>query len=119
MSLGWDVLQHFQIANAMSASDLASNKIDGLISRKDDTQQELEQLTLACQAMWELLRDHIGVTDDQLKAKILEIDARDGMVDGKITGEVIDCPHCGQKASTTNPTCQYCGKRLPTSTVMK
>jgi hypothetical protein len=119
MSLGWDVLQHFQIDKARSAAELASNKVDGLIARKDNTKQELEELTLACQAMWELLRDHLGFTDDHLKAKILEIDARDGVVDGKIGAEVIDCPHCGQKASTTKPNCMYCGHRLPSSHVMK
>ncbi len=119
MSLGWDVLQHFQIEKAKSAADLASSKVDGLIARKDNTKQELEELTLACQAMWELLRDHLGFTDDHLRAKILEIDARDGVVDGKIGAEVIDCPHCGQKASTTKPNCMYCGQRLPSSHVMK
>ena len=119
MSLGWDVLQHFQIDKARSVADLASSKVDGLIARKDHTKQELEELTLACQAMWELLRDHLGFTDEHLKAKILEIDARDGVVDGKLGAELINCPHCGQKASTTKPNCVYCGHRLPSSYVMK
>ena len=119
MSLAWDVLQHFQIEKAKSEAASASGRIDGLIARKDNTKQELEELTLACQAMWELLRDHLGFTDAHLKAKILEIDARDGTVDGKIGAELIDCPHCGQKASTTKPNCVYCGHRLPSSHVMK
>lgn len=119
MSIGWDVLQHFQIEKAKSAADLASSKVDGLIARKDNTKQEHEELTLACQAMWELIRDHFGFTDDHLKAKILEIDARDGTVDGKIGAELTDCPHCGQKASTIKPHCIYCGQRLPSSHVMK
>ena len=119
MSLGWDVLQHFQIEKAKSEAQLASLKVDGLIARKDNTKQELEELTLACQAMWELLRDHLGFTDDNLKAKILEIDARDEVVDGKIGAELVDCPHCGQRASTTKPNCVYCGHRLQSSHVMK
>jgi hypothetical protein len=119
MSLAWDILQHYQIEKAKTAAEIASMKIDSLSARKDNTKQELEELTLACQAMWELLRDHLGFTDAHLKAKILEIDARDGVVDGKIGAEVVDCPHCGQKASTTKPNCMYCGNRLPDKHVMK
>jgi hypothetical protein len=69
--------------------------------------------------MWELLRDQLGLTDEQLKAKMLEIDARDGVVDGKIGAELVDCPHCGQKASTFKPNCVYCGNRIASSHVMK
>jgi hypothetical protein len=119
MSLAWDVLQHFQIARAKEDAANASGKIDSLIARKDNTKQELEELTLACQAMWELLRDHLGFTDAHIKARILEIDARDGTVDGKIGAELIDCPHCGQKASTTKPNCVYCGHRLASTHIMK
>lgn len=115
----WDLVQHFQIREAKEAAELASHKADRINARKDNTKQELEELTLACQAMWELLRDHLGLTDEQLKAKMLEIDARDGVVDGKIGAELVDCPHCGQKASTFKPNCVYCGNRIPSSHVMK
>jgi hypothetical protein len=119
MSIGWDVFQHFQIQKAQSKAEQASGRIDSLISRKDNTKQELEELTLACQAMWELLRDHLGLTDAQLKARMLEIDARDGTIDGKIGAELVDCPHCGKKASTVKPNCVYCGHQIPSSHIMK
>ena len=119
MSIAWDVVQHFQINKAQETADLASHKIDSLSARKDNTKQDIEELTLACQAMWELLRDHLGFTDENLKAKIIVIDARDGVVDGKIGAELIDCPHCGQRASTMKPNCVYCGQSLPSSHVMK
>ena len=119
MSIAWDIVQHYQINKAREAADLASSKVDGLAGRKDNTKQELEELTLACQSMWELLRDHLGFTDEHLKAKILEVDARDGKVDGKIGAEVVDCPHCGQKTSTVRPRCAYCGESVPSSHVMK
>ena len=115
----WDLLQHFQIRNAQESADLASTKIDSINARKDNTKQDLDELTLATQAMWELLRDHLGFTDNHLKAKMLEIDARDGNVDGKIGPELIDCSHCHQKASTLKPNCLYCGHRLPSSHIMK
>ena len=33
--------------------------------------------------------------------------------------ELINCPHCGQRASTIKPSCMYCGNRLPSRHVMK
>lgn len=119
MSLFLDIIQHHQINKAKNAAEIASSKVDRLAARKDNTKQEIDELTLACQAMWELLRDHLGLTDEQLRAKILEIDARDGSVDGKIGPELIDCPHCGRQASTIKPNCMYCGHSLPTKHVMK
>jgi hypothetical protein len=119
MSL-WDVLQHMQIAKAKESAELANSRVDGISARKDTTKQELEELTLACQAMWELLRDRLGVTGEELKAKMLEIDARDGVVDGKIGAEITGCPNCGQKVTTNKPNCIYCGHRVPSSAhVMK
>ncbi len=119
MSIAWDVVQHFQINKAREAANIASNKVDSLAGRNDNTKQDVDELTLACQAMWELLSEHLGFTDEHLKAKILEIDARDGVVDGKIGAEIVDCPHCGQKVSTMKPNCVYCGNILPSKHVMK
>jgi len=80
--------------------------------RVDDALRQIERLTLACQSMWELLRDHSDLTEDHLKAKMLEVDARDGMIDGKISHEIIDCPACGQKTNTRRPFCVFCGQTI-------
>jgi len=82
---------------------------DSLAVRADSTQEQVDRLTLACQAMWEIIRDRLGVTEQELHAKITEIDARDGAIDGKISHEIIDCPQCGQKASTRRARCVFCG----------
>ena len=119
MSIIWNIIQHRQISKARETAETASHKIDSLSARKDNNKQDVEELTLACQAMWELLRDHLGFTDEHLKAKILEVDARDGMVDGKIGAEVMDCPHCGQKTSTVRKNCVYCGNSITSNHIMK
>lgn len=87
--------------------------------RVDDALKQIERLTLACQAMWELLRDHSDISEDHLKAKILEIDARDGMVDGKIAQQIIDCPACGQKTGTRRGFCIFCGEPVKSDHVFK
>jgi hypothetical protein len=59
--------------------------------------------------MWELLKACSDVTEQDLEKKILEIDGRDGAVDGKLTVQALDCPACGRKTSSKRDTCVMCG----------
>ena len=119
MSTAWDVFQHFQIEKARQDAQLAGAKAEGQGARIDYVDDRVERLTLACQAMWELLRDCSDLTEDHLRAKILEVDARDGQVDGKIGHEVIDCPHCQQKTSTRRSRGVFCGQPVKASHAFK
>lgn len=75
--------------------------------------RRIDRLSLACQAMWELLRDKTGVTEAELTDKILEVDLRDGSTDGRMTSAAVDCPHCHAKTSPRRPTCLMCGVEIP------
>lgn len=77
-----------------------------------ELERRLEKLTLASNAMWELLREAHGFTDDQLTAKMEEIDARDGKMDGKIAPAVLECPSCHKKNTLRRRTCLYCETEL-------
>lgn len=111
MSL-WDIYQHIQIGEAHKDARHALRKAEGQHARVDEANDRLERLTLVCQSMWELLRDHCGLTEEQLKEKVLEVDARDGSIDGKLGNEVITCPHCSQKTGTRRGRCICCGGRV-------
>lgn len=74
--------------------------------------RELDRLTLANQAMWELLRDHLGFSDEHLRAKITEIDGRDGTVDGKIGADLKTCPSCHRTSRMQTGNCVYCGEKV-------
>lgn len=106
----WDLLQHFQIEEVRQKADDASRNAERQQADVGSVQDQVDRLTLTCQAMWELLRDHSGLTESQLKNKIVEIDGRDGATDGKIGIEVIVCPHCGNKTGTRKSRCVFCGK---------
>jgi len=108
----WELLQQQQIYEAKGDARKAVSKIDNLETKVGIAEDRIERLSLACQAMWELLRDHTGVTEEQLYDKVLEIDVRDGALDGKIETEVINCPHCARKTSTHRMRCIYCGKGI-------
>ncbi len=63
--------------------------------------------------MWELLQQHGNVTDQQLVAKIQEIDLRDGVLDGKMSKPAAKCSACGRVNNATRNRCMYCGQGLP------
>ncbi len=74
--------------------------------------RRLDQLTLTCQAMWELLRDNTEVTEDDLRAKISEVDLRDGKANGKVPNVLVDCTSCRRPTNTRRQSCLYCGESV-------
>jgi hypothetical protein len=105
----WETYQQTRIAGAERIADNAEAKVDRYAKTVEDLQRHVERLSLACQAMWELLRLCSDVTEDDLEKKILEIDGRDGSVDGKIGVQALDCPACGRKTSSKRSSCVMCG----------
>lgn len=75
--------------------------------------RRIDRLSLACQAMWELLREKAGVTEDELRDKILEVDLRDGSTDGRMASSIVECPHCKARTNSRRPTCIMCGLEIP------
>lgn len=75
-------------------------------------QGQVDRLALAVEALWTLLRDSTGITDEQLRARIKEIDLSDGKLDGKVTRAPSKCPDCGRTVAKRHLRCIYCGKEL-------
>jgi hypothetical protein len=73
---------------------------------------QIERLTLLNQALWELLRTKISLTDQELEQKIHEIDVRDGIEDGRMTKTALKCPTCGRVSSSKHWKCLYCGQEF-------
>jgi len=42
--------------------------------------QQLERLTLVCESMWQLLREKTSLTEEELSAKVTELDLEDGVI---------------------------------------
>ena len=112
----WDVYQSVQI-----------HQLGGRLDRVQDTQADAEgardaalhlddkvnRLALICRAMFELMQQTSGITEDQLAAKIHEIDARDGQADGQVTQQPKKCPKCGAMISPRFGRCLFCGYQDP------
>jgi len=110
----WDLYQQYQIGQIgrqledvrESAAALEGSSDLRAAARLDE---KVNRLALICRAMFELMQASSGVTEDQLKAKIVEIDLRDGQADGRMTPRAKPCPKCGATMSPQMGRCLFCG----------
>ena len=108
----WELYQQSQIRDANATASRAESKSQNVryeIARLED---KLESLALTCQALWEIARDHSGLSDEQLLAKVSEIDLRDGVADGKMGSGTGKCSKCGRTLSKKRMSCMYCGQEM-------
>jgi hypothetical protein len=68
----------------------------------------VDRLLLVIEAVWSMLKDD-GHTDEELAARIAEIDNSDGVADGRRTAPPATCRSCGSKVMAGIPRCQTCG----------
>ena len=108
----WEIYQQSKIAGAEQTADRAMSKAERHSSDLVEIRRQMDRLSLACQAMWELFRERTDLTEADLKARILEIDGRDGKIDGKIATKLTDCPSCGRPTNSKRGSCVMCGAPL-------
>ncbi|MDX2081100.1 MAG: hypothetical protein SFU53_09975 [Terrimicrobiaceae bacterium] len=108
----WDLSQQKQIGEAKASAADAKSRTAEQGTRIQELEFRVERLALACQAMWEILRETTGLTDAQLTQKIGEIDLRDGKKDGRMKARPVTCPSCGRTGTSRGKKCIYCGSPL-------
>lgn len=78
-----------------------------------EVSDQLDRTTLACEAMWSILRDKLGVTDAELRIRVNEIDLGDGKLDGKLRKDIVAvCGNCKRTVSKRFAKCIYCEGEL-------
>ncbi len=89
-------------ASIPSISGVSTNDVEDLSERVD-------RLVLLCAAMWSILEDG-GATEEQLIARVQEIDEADAVLDGQITARPTPCRKCDTLVAPGLAACQYCGE---------
>jgi DNA-directed RNA polymerase subunit RPC12/RpoP len=76
-----------------------------------ELQTQVDRLSLLTEALWRLLQEKTGITEEELVRKVYEVDMEDGKLDGKKAKNKLplNCPKCGLKTPARRPTCIYCG----------
>ena len=87
-------------------SDAGPNK-----PSENSLQGHVERLSMVCQALWTLLRDNTDLTDEDLVARVREVDLSDGILDGKVRRTSTQCASCGRMVAARHARCLYCGAR--------
>ena len=95
-----------QSSARLSASASAMAPSESRVLNVDD---RIDRLLLVVEAMWELLQQS-GFSDDDLVTKIQQLDAADGVADGKVTRRPVMCAACGSASPAGRSTCQVCGE---------
>ncbi|HWL08881.1 MAG TPA: hypothetical protein VNQ76_10770 [Planctomicrobium sp.] len=116
----WNLIQQAQIEraratsqNAKSTARDAQSEIRFLKDRVHDLELSLDRLSLATMAIAEILRDRSHITEEEIEAKIEEIDLRDGKLDGRLREPVTTCTSCDRTNPARRSQCLYCGESLP------
>ncbi|MFH1499477.1 MAG: hypothetical protein ABII82_16830 [Verrucomicrobiota bacterium] len=80
-------------------------------ARLSEIEFKLERLSLITHALWDLLKDRHGYTDEELNDWINLTDLKDGRLDGRYKADTppLNCPKCGRVVGRTQGRCIYCG----------
>lgn len=75
-----------------------------------DVNRRLERLILVNAALWSLLQDKTGLTEQDLLDRVKLLDGMDGAADGKLArGPSSKCEQCGRTLNSRHNRCLYCG----------
>ena len=78
-------------------------------ARVAELEHQVARLMLLNQALWEVLRPRLKMTDADFEQVVREVDLRDGVEDGKITHNAVKCPQCSRVSNSKHYKCLYCG----------
>ncbi len=98
------------LARSMAVGDSSRH-----VSQIEDLNERIDRMLLIMQAMWALMEEQ-GLTEDELLAKIDELDRSDGSADGIARGVPSECSDCGSKVAPGLPRCQICGSEVEGNT---
>lgn len=100
--------------NTRLTRDVHSNQEKTLTVQREleDLKRRVERQSLLNQALWEIVRERLGMTDSDLEQRATEIDLRDGVQDGAITAVPVTCSACGRTSSSRKTHCMYCSHPL-------
>ncbi|MBN1844515.1 MAG: hypothetical protein JW810_02450 [Sedimentisphaerales bacterium] len=88
----------------------AKSKASQLAGRLKLAEANIAKIMMIQEAMWEIVRDALKLSDDDLNAKLCEVDMRDGKLDERNQRPIRPCPACGRNVSGRHPACIYCGQ---------
>lgn len=115
----WELFQtsrieqsNWRAEDAKSSAREAQVDVRELRRKIEVLEKQCERLTLAAMAMAEIMRDKLNCSEQEIEAKLVEIDLRDGRLDGQYRAAPGQCPGCNRPNGGSRRQCLYCGASL-------
>jgi hypothetical protein len=112
LNILYDLHQNAKIGEANAKARAGLRQADRVSDRVDDLEERLDRMALLNLALWSILKEKLDVTDDELEARVQELDIQDGKADGRSQSKIIDCPDCQCPIQQRHRRCLYCGFQL-------
>ena len=106
---------HADVGSAQIDALSAKHKVNDIVFRMRDLEEALARSNLVAQALWEILREKLALSEEELLARVAEVDQRDGRRDQRMSPQLGSCPHCQRTVNTRHRKCIFCGEELPRS----
>lgn len=103
-SAGWQTASRAAaLARSAAVADASHH-----YNRVEDLNERIDRLIMLVEAMW-MIMEEAGHTPEVLVAKLEEIDRQDGVLDGQVRAQAVDCPSCDSTVALGLTNCQFCG----------
>lgn len=100
-------------AQAQSAAATAARAAREAQTRLDGMQRDIHRLLLVTEALWTLLKQRHGYSDEDLLQALNYVDMQDGALDGRPAKLAPrPCPQCGRNVAAHDAICMYCGRAM-------
>lgn len=91
------------------AAGLAEAEAQRARRAAEHVEDRLDRLVLVNMALWSLLQEKTGLTEQDLMDRVQQVDLSDGQLDGKARKPLAKCPDCDRMMSPRHRRCLYCG----------
>ncbi|MDP4625024.1 MAG: hypothetical protein NWT08_07785 [Akkermansiaceae bacterium] len=105
----WDIFQEIRLNDLRAQQGDTNSSLKSASGDINELNRHVRKLALVSQALYELLKESTGITDEDLRRRIEMIDKRDGVTNGRIDATPLKCPKCGGVVTAGALSCQTCG----------
>jgi hypothetical protein len=98
-------------ATAAASAESAAREVQ---TNVEIFKHDIDRLLLVTEALWTLMKQQQGYTDDVLVGLIQNIEKQKAAANANAAKDPpAPCPFCGRLNTATRTFCMYCGKPLP------
>jgi hypothetical protein len=108
----WDIFQEIRINDLRARQGDAESSLRSASGDLSDLDRHVRKLALVSQALYEILKERTGITDEELRRKIDQIDMRDGALNGRVDQTPLKCPKCSVSVTPGALHCHGCGAKV-------